>query len=470
MRLRFYDFAFVSLIGTTILVYLFGQANLATVSLYFIGATIVPLAALYMLKRWRGQERTRQLTVFSLFLGFFLWLLAEIIWATYVFVLKIEPHPSAADGFWIAGYCFMGVTFYSILKWTKYAERIKLRILNIAVSLGLGTFVLLTVIVPMIANIEAVTLVSIIDLSYPIFDVLLFSAAFGALLALIRTDLWSTWVLIPLGFMLYLIGDIGFAMLTVNNVYLGYIIEIFWIIGNLSVAFGCLRVGMRSFDFGKFLETKTLTVSEGSSEEQSFTRNLGVDVKGNVVLMDFDPTSHYEKSIQWFFTEFSPAIIFTRKSSTLYDMTKKTDHKLVVLSEQVSMPKIVSENEVWVPPRRLSLILHALNQALEANRDVDDAGLGIVFDSLTDITLLSGFEKTYLFLRNALDMLQPENVTAIFLLNTEVHPKEHTSAFRGIFNNQISFKNERLHPIKMLKNDSKKDATKPHVLEAHTVQ
>lgn len=472
MRFRFYDFAFVSLIVTTISVYLFGQANLATILLYFIGAAVVPLAALYMLKRWRGQERTRQLTVFSLFLGYSLWLIAEIIWALYIFVLKVGPHPSVADGFWVAGYCFMGVTFYSIMKWTKYAEKIKLGLLNLAVSVGLGILVLLTVLMPRIASIEAVSLVSVIDLSYPILDILLFSLVFGALLALIRTNLWSTWVLIPLGFILYLIGDIGFAMFATNGAHFsGYIIEVFWIIGNLSVAFGCLRVGMRSFDFRKFLETKTLTGSKVPLQEQPFTRNLGSDVKGKAILMDFNPTSHYEKPIQWFLTEFSPAIIFTRKSSTLYDMTKKTGHKLVVLSEQVSVPRIVSENEVWIPPRSTSLILDALNQTLEANRNADDVSLGIVFDSLTDITLLIGFQKTYVFLRNVLDMLHSKNVTAIFLLNTEAHPKEHTSAFRGIFSSQISFKNEKLHPIKILKNDPEKDATEPqNVLEAHTVQ
>lgn len=469
MRLKSYDFAFVSLIVTTILVYFFGQANLAKILVYFFGAAIVPLAALYMLKRWRGQERTRQHTVFSLSLGYFLWLLAEIIWAVYIFVLEVEPHPSVADGFWIAGYCFMGVTFYFIMKWTKYAEKIKLRILNVTVSVGLGILVILTVLAPMIADIEAVSLKSVIDLSYPILDILLFSLAFGAFLALIRTDLWSTWVLIPLGFILYLIGDIDFARLTMNDAnFIGYITEVFWIIGNLSVAFGCLRVGMRSFDFRRFLETKTLTVSKVPLQEQPFTENLGLDVKGNVILMDFNPTSHYERPIQWFLTEFPPAIIFTRKSSTLYDMTEKTGHKLFVFSEQVSVPRIISENEVWIPPRSTPLMLDALNQTLETNRDVDDVSLGIVFDSLTDIALLIGFQKTYDFLRNALDMLQSKNITAIFLLNTEAHPKEHASAFRSLFGNQISFKNEKLHPTKMIR---KKIATEPqNMLEASTVR
>jgi len=469
VRLKSYDFAFVSLIVTTILVYFFGQANLAKILVYFFGAAIVPLAALYMLKRWRGQERTRQHTVFSLSLGYFLWLLAEIIWAVYIFVLEVEPHPSVADGFWIAGYCFMGVTFYFIMKWTKYAEKIKLRILNVTVSVGLGILVILTVLAPMIADIEAVSLKSVIDLSYPILDILLFSLAFGAFLALIRTDLWSTWVLIPLGFILYLIGDIDFARLTMNDAnFIGYITEVFWIIGNLSVAFGCLRVGMRSFDFRRFLETKTLTVSKVPLQEQPFTENLGLDVKGNVILMDFNPTSHYERPIQWFLTEFPPAIIFTRKSSTLYDMTEKTGHKLFVFSEQVSVPRIISENEVWIPPRSTPLMLDALNQTLETNRDVDDVSLGIVFDSLTDIALLIGFQKTYDFLRNALDMLQSKNITAIFLLNTEAHPKEHASAFRSLFGNQISFKNEKLHPTKMIR---KKIATEPqNMLEASTVR
>lgn len=472
LKLKFYDFAFVSLIVATVSIYLFGRANLANFSLYFFSAAIVPLAALYMLKRWRRQDRTKQLTVFSIFLGFFLWLLAEVIWATYIFVLGVKPYPSVADALWIAGYCFMGVTFYSIEKWTRYSKKIRLRILNNLTSLGLGILVLLTVIMPIITGIEAVSLENVIDLTYPILDVVLFALVFGAFLALIRTDLWSTWVWIPLGFISYLIGDIGFAMLNMNGAYFdGHMIEVFWIIGNLGVAFGCLRVGMRSFDFRRFLETRTPTASKVPLQEKPFTKNLGLNVKGNVILMDYNPTSHYEKPVQWFLTEFSPAIIFTRRTSVLYDVTEKASHKILVFSEQVSVPKIVSENEVWIPPKSTSLTLDALNQTLEANRNDDEAGLAIVFDSLTDMTLLIGFQKTYDFLRNALDMIQAKNVTALFLINPEAHPKEYTSAFRSLFNSQISFKDEKLHPIKILKVAQKKSAEEPQdKLEAHAVQ
>jgi hypothetical protein len=442
MKSKLIYLAFFSFVTVTLLIYVFGQMNLEMLIvpsyvLTWISSAVAPIAALFMLSRWRIREMSKRLTIFSLFLGYFLWLIAEIIWALNVFVFEVEPYPSVADGLWIVGYCLMSVSFFSIMKWTKYAERPKLRILNGLVSFGLAIFVLYSVILPLLIGAESCSLEVVVNLVYPILDVILFSLVFGSFLAMVGTDLWSSWAPIVLGSIIRYLGDIGFALLVMSDAYFdGHIIEVFWIIGDMGVAVGCFQMGLRAFDFREFLEFKTPILSGAPSEGKPFSEKLGLDVKGKIVLLEFDPESHYEMLVEWFMAEFSPTIVFTHKKNGLYELAKEMNQKLVTFSEQVSSPKRISETEAVLPARETSLMLSALNEALKANRNGE---LNIVFDSLSDLILLSGFEKTYSFLKYALEMLSPCRVTALFLLNSGAHDMKVTSNIRSLFTVQVIY-------------------------------
>ncbi len=162
----------------------------------------------------------KQLTIISLALGFFLWLQAEIMYAFYIFVLEIEsPYPSVGDIFWIAGQFLMIVSFYSMMRWTEYYRKSRLRVLNFLVSLGLGLAVLGMVIMPVVTGTKEITLATVVKSSYPIIDVFLFSFVFGSSIALFQTFNWKIWLYIPCGFLLFLIGDIGLSILELNEAY-----------------------------------------------------------------------------------------------------------------------------------------------------------------------------------------------------------------------------------------------------------
>lgn len=455
MKLRIPDLALVSFVIVTCTLYVVGQTNpewflVPSYALTWIGAIVAPLSTLYLFKSWRTLERKRQITIFLLSLGFFLWLAAEILRGLYVFVFGIEsPYPSVADGIWFLGYFLIGVTFYSIMKWTKYFQKPRLRILHIIVSLGLGLLVLETLFIPMVTNIDEVSLAAIVDLTYPILDIVLFSLVFASFIALLGTNLWESWTPISFGFLLYIIADIWHAVLDWNGAYFdGHLLEIFWIVGDVSLAYGCFQIASRSFDLHTFLKLKAPPSMHILSEERPFSKTIGSNVKGKAVLLEFDPTCHYEKVVEWFISEFSPALVFTYRGSTIHNLSKQKGQKIVILSETARVPTTTSESEIALPARNLSLMAEAIDNALKMSKR-HATRLSLVFENLSDLILSIGFERTYRFLFLVLEMLYSENATSLFLLNSRCLSKEQLSAIRNIFSNQIMFENEQMHTIKL---------------------
>jgi hypothetical protein len=270
--LRISDLAFVSFIVVICTLYALGplNPNMCLVSSYIlmwaVSGIVTPFSVLYLLKRWRLHERMKQLTIISLALGFFLWLQAEIVYAFYIFVLEVElPNPSVGDVFYIAGQFLIGVAFYSIMKWTGYFRKTRLRILNVLVGLGLGLLVLQMVIMPIVTDIKEISLGTVASVTYPIIDVVLFSLVFASFIALFRTYLWTIWALIPCGFMLILIADIGLPILVRNGAYFfGHPIEAVWLIGEVVVAYGCFRIASLSIDLRTFLQRAGTSTVDGA--------------------------------------------------------------------------------------------------------------------------------------------------------------------------------------------------------------
>lgn len=65
------------------------------------------------------------------------------------------------------------------------------------------------------------------------------------------------------------------------------------------------------------------------------------------------------------------------------------------------------------------------------------------------IILQVGFEKTYNFVRYALEILSSVNATAIFLFNPSAHDEKIASSFRSLFSNQVAFEKEGLEIVKL---------------------
>jgi hypothetical protein len=195
-----------------------------------------------------------------------------------------------------------------------------------------------------------------------------------------------------------------------------------------------------------------------------FSKTLGLshsDLVGRKILFEFDPASKYEKIIQSFITEaltnIEHATVFTRRGSALHtSLAQQRTVQIFCLTQQVTAPREVSENEVLLPSNNISLMLDVMDKALKANpHDV----INVIFDNLSDLVLSLGFEKTYHFTKYATEILASPRVTALFLLNASAHDPEVVQSLRSLFEDQICFGKEGIHTVKLSKAEEKGQKT-----------
>jgi hypothetical protein len=186
----------------------------------------------------------------------------------------------------------------------------------------------------------------------------------------------------------------------------------------------------------------------------AFSKSLGLNHKqiaGRKILLEFDPASNYEQSIRDFVAEAlagsEEIVIFTRKSSTLHSSLQACRSvKFFSLTQQSSVPKELSENEVLLPSGDTSLMVGVMDKTLKA---YPNAAINVVFDNLSDLVLSIGFEKTYKFIAYALEILASPRSTVIFLLNRTAHDAKVTSSLRSLFNNQMFFGEDGMQAVKL---------------------
>ncbi len=201
----------------------------------------------------------------------------------------------------------------------------------------------------------------------------------------------------------------------------------------------------------KFLSTKAMDLLEYSDK---FSKRIGVNHKhvvGRNLLLEFDPASNYEEAIHDFALEASAntesVIIFTSKGSTLHTLLSKQENvKFLLLTSLAASKADVRAAEVLIPANNTSLILDALNKTVKGHRE---GNFNLVFDNLTSLILQVGFEKTYSFVRYALEILSSVDATSIFLFNPSAHDQKVASSLRSLFSNQVIFEKGGMEIIKL---------------------
>jgi len=191
-----------------------------------------------------------------------------------------------------------------------------------------------------------------------------------------------------------------------------------------------------------------------STQQDLFSKTLGINHQqliGRKILLEFDPASHYEKAIQDIVAEAianaEQMVVFTRKSSSIHlSLHEEKTVKFFCSTQQFSIPKEFSENEVLLPSGDTSLMLSVLDKTLKTYPHV---AINVVFDSISDLVLSIGFDKTYLFLRYAVEMLSSPRNTILFLLNQTAHVSQVVSSLRSLFIDQIFFGKDGIKVVKL---------------------
>mgnify|MGYP001048606339 CR=1 FL=1 len=213
-------------------------------------------------------------------------------------------------------------------------------------------------------------------------------------------------------------------------------------IDEILEAFGRTTTGLRKFfiDLLKY--------------EDSFSRSMGLNHEGLVgrkILFEFDSTSDYEKVVDNLVKEsvanVEPIFVFTLRTSPIRThLGEQPAVKFFLTSTSTSTLESPSENEVVLPARSTPLILDAINKVLETHADTN---VCFVFDILSELLSTMGLERTFIFLRHALDMLHSKKVTGLFLFNTSAQRAKVISQIRGLFSNQLTYDKYGLKVIKI---------------------
>ena len=171
---------------------------------------------------------------------------------------------------------------------------------------------------------------------------------------------------------------------------------------------------------------------------------------GRRILLEFDPISNYEKVVDSLAKEsmanVEPIFVFTSSTSPIHaHLADKKTVKFFLTSVSTSTPQTSSENKVLLPAKNTPLLLDALSKVLETNAD---ANVCFVFDTLSELLITIGQEKTFTFLRHALDLLSSKKITSLFLLNTTAHEPQVVSQLRNFFSNQLIYSKNGLEIVK----------------------
>ncbi len=153
-------------------------------------------------------------------LGWTFWFLAELIWFSPVFTGQEISYPSLADIFWVLGYVPMGIG-------------LGIRLSSLPARLGttgrsilwLLTIVLILVLLylfvwPLLLKFDpADVLVSVLNVFYPLADLILLLIAVRLLLVFQKGSYGRSWLVLSIGFVLLVMGDLLFSFASNANIY-----------------------------------------------------------------------------------------------------------------------------------------------------------------------------------------------------------------------------------------------------------
>jgi hypothetical protein len=175
---------------------------------------------------------------------------------------------------------------------------------------------------------------------------------------------------------------------------------------------------------------------------------------GRKFLLEFDPTSNYEMVVGDFAREamasLEPTFVFTSSTSAIYtSLAEQHPINFFLMLASVSTPESISENEIVLPAKNTALILDSLNKILET---YTEENVFLVFDNISGLIELVGFDKAYKFLLYVIDILPQTKATAIFLLNKSVHEPQVISRIRELFHNLLTYEKDGLKIVKTSSN------------------
>ena len=174
-----------------------------------------------------------------------------------------------------------------------------------------------------------------------------------------------------------------------------------------------------------------------------FSKMIGEDpsfLRGRSFLLEVNPSSPYEKSVNGFTSELSKGgcevHVFTHKTSPVYKLLSIDPSLNFVLSSS-TVTRTTQEGgkkETIIPQGDMAVYLDLISKKVESARS---ECVVFVVDSLSDILISTSFQATYKFLKNANEVLAGTNVSSLFLMSRGIHDEKIVATFRSMFSNHL---------------------------------
>ena len=166
---------------------------------------------------------------------------------------------------------------------------------------------------------------------------------------------------------------------------------------------------------------------------------LALSLAGKKVLYEVDPTVPYEVTLRKTLEDLAWAgnavFVITPRASPLHGaLAQATGVKFFLTTSGVSYMKVADDSrEVLIPQNATAIILDIADKTMQSRK----GGVAIVFDSVSEMLLMTGIEKTYKFLKQFLEILHEPRSTGLFLFIGKAHLPKDVNLLRGIFPNHF---------------------------------
>ena len=207
-------------------------------------------------------------------------------------------------------------------------------------------------------------------------------------------------------------------------------------LANAAIFYLVIRNFRRSSSLAGFVDQRAAGPPRGTPPKEGVSP-LTDALVGKKVLFEVDPSLPYDRSLRQTLEELAwggnAVFVFTPKASPLHNsLSGGTGLKFLLSTPGVSYVKVSEEtSEVLIPQNDTAVILDVVDKTLESR----EGKIAFVFDSVTDMLLGAGLEKTYKFLKQFLELLHEPRSTGLFIFIKGAHSERDVNLLRGIFPN-----------------------------------
>lgn len=170
-------------------------------------------------------------------------------------------------------------------------------------------------------------------------------------------------------------------------------------------------------------------------------------------MIEVEPSAGFEDIVKNIVTEALEdariVCLYTQKGSPIYRaLINKGGIRFYTMVSSVQYPVTMEASvsyETYLPQNDHPIILATMEELVRSKKDAD---ITLIYDNLSDMIVISGVESTYRFLRQAIEILDSENIDAYFIMVRRAHDDRVFNLIRGLFSTHMLLDESGLRVVK----------------------